>query len=242
MKIYFISFGTTHNYSQSLNRIKQEAENLGIFDKIIIYTENDFDKEYLEKHGEFIKNNRCGYGYWIWKSYFTKKTFELMENNDILIYADCGCHLVNNDIAKSRLQTYITLCNRMNPGNLAFQMCFPEKQYTKMDVFVRLNEVNDKMMNSGQLVGGIFVMRKCINTINLINKYYELCEEYNLINNDTSITINDTSFIAHRNDQSLFSILRKQMGCILIPDETWYENFMSPEAQSKPILATRIRR
>jgi CRISPR/Cas system-associated protein endoribonuclease Cas2 len=242
MQIYFITFGSTHNYSESLNRIRQEAENLGVFDKIIIYTEKDFDKDYLEKHGDFIKNNKTGYGYWIWKSYFTKKTFEIMDLNDILIYADCGCHLVNNDIAKNRLQTYITLCNRMNSGNIAFQMCFPEKQYTKMDVFVKLNEVNDKMMESGQLVGGIFVMRKCINTINLINKYYELCEEYKLIDNTESNIQNDTSFIAHRNDQSVFSILRKQMGCILIPDETWYNNFMSPEAQSKPILATRIRR
>ena len=66
--------------------------------------------------------------------------------------------------------------------------------------------------------------------------------EYNLIDNTPSNTINDTSFVAHRNDQSLFSILRKQMGCILIPDETWFDNFMSTEAQSKPILATRIRR
>ena len=241
MKIYFITFGTTHNYSQSLNRIKQEAENLNIFDKIFIYTENDFDENYLAKHGEFIKNNKTGYGYWIWKSYFTKKTFEMMDDNDILIYADCGCHLVNNEIAKNRLQTYITLCNRMNSGNLAFQMCFPEKQYTKMDVFIKLNEVNNKMMDSGQLVGGIFVMRKCINTINIINKYYELCEEYRLIDNTSSKTQNDSSFVAHRNDQSVFSILRKQMGCILIPDETWHNNFMSPEAQTKPILATRIR-
>ena len=241
MKIYFITFGTTHNYSQSLNRIKQEAENLNIFDKIFIYTENDFDENYLAKHGEFIKNNKTGYGFWIWKSYFTKKTFEMMDDNDILIYADCGCHLVNNEIAKNRLQTYITLCNRMNSGNLAFQMCFPEKQYTKMDVFIKLNEVNNKMMDSGQLVGGIFVMRKCENTINIINKYYELCEEYRLIDNTSSKTQNDSSFVAHRNDQSVFSILRKQMGCILIPDETWHNNFMSPEAQTKPILATRIR-
>ncbi len=242
MKIYFITFGTTHNYSQSLIRIKQEAENLGIFDKIIVYTENDFDKDYLDKHGEFLKNNKTGYGYWIWKSYFTKKTFELMDMDDILIYADCGCHLVNNDIAKNRLQTYITLCNRMNSGNLAFQMGYPEKQYTKMDVFYRLNEVNVKMLNSGQLVGGIFMMRKCENTINIINIYYDLCEEYNLIDNTSSYELNDNSFIAHRNDQSVFSILRKKMGCILIPDETWFENFMSEEAQSKPILATRIRR
>jgi hypothetical protein len=110
-----------------------------------------------------------------------------------------------------------------------------------MDVFEKLDEVNEKMMNSGQLVGGIFVLRKCQNTNNLINEYYDLCQNYNLIDDSKSKLPNDPTFIAHRHDQSVFSILRKKRGTILIPDETWYENFMSIEAQSKPILATRIR-
>ena len=104
MKLYFITFGTTHNYSQSLQRINQEALNLNIFDKIIIYTENDFDKDYLEKHEQFMKKTR-GYGFWMWKSYFLKKTMDEMDMDDIVIYADCGCHLVNNPIAKKRLET-----------------------------------------------------------------------------------------------------------------------------------------
>ena len=45
MKKIFISFGTTHNYSKSIERIKLEAESLNIYDKIIIYTENDFDEK-----------------------------------------------------------------------------------------------------------------------------------------------------------------------------------------------------
>ena len=246
MKKIFISFGTIHNYSKSIERIKLEAESLNIYDKIIIYTENDFDEKYLKKHGEFMKNNK-GYGYWIWKSYFVKKTLDEMEMDDIMVFADCGSHLVNNPIAKERLDKYFKLTQRFNSGNLAFQMCFPEKSYTKMDVFSEIykkseyNSDNDAILDSGQLVGGIFVLRKCINTINLIETYYNLCENYKLIDDSKSILPNDPSFIAHRHDQSVFSILRKKMGCILIPDETWYTNFMSSEAQSKPILATRIR-
>jgi hypothetical protein len=223
-----------------LNRIKHEAISLNFYDKIIIYTENDFDEKYLEQHGNFMKKNK-GYGFWMWKSYFVKKTMEQMDDGDILVFADCGCHLVNNPIAINRLESYIKLCKTLDSGILSFQMCFPEKSYTKMDVFEKLDELNEEMMNSGQLVGGIFVLRKCQNTINLINEYYDLCQNYNLIDDSISKLPNDATFIDHRHDQSVFSILRKKRGTILIPDETWFNNFMSQEAQSKPILATRIR-
>ena len=46
MRKFFISFGTTHNYLNSLIRIKHEAMTLNFYDKVIIYTENDFDQTY----------------------------------------------------------------------------------------------------------------------------------------------------------------------------------------------------
>lgn len=49
MKKIFISFGTYHNYKNSLERIKREALSLNFYDEIYIYTENDFDEKYLEK-------------------------------------------------------------------------------------------------------------------------------------------------------------------------------------------------
>ena len=240
MKKIFISFGTYHNYKNSLERIKREALSLNFYDEIYIYTENDFDEKYLEKNKQFMENNK-GYGFWKWKSYFVKKTMEKMNENDILVYADSGCHLVSNPVALDRLDKYIKLCTRLPQANLAFQMCFPEKSYTKMDLFKALDEDNVSMKDSGQLVGGIFVLRKCEHTINLINEYYDLCNNHSLIDDSPSILPNDSSFVAHRHDQSLFSILRKKKGCIMIPDETWFQNFMSQEAMSKPILATRIR-
>ena len=240
MKKIFISFGTTHNYKNSLERIKHEALSLNFYDEVFIYTENDFDEEYLERNKEFMYNNK-GFGFWIWKSYFVKKTMEKMDDGDVLVYADTGCHLTSNPVALDRLDKYVNLCMRLPQANLAFQMCFPEKSYTKMDLFKALDEDNVSMKDSGQLVGGIFVLRKCNNTTNLINEYYDLCNNHSLIDDSPSVLPNDSSFVAHRHDQSLFSILRKKRGCIIIPDETWFPNFMSPEAMSKPILATRIR-
>jgi hypothetical protein len=240
MKIFFISFGTTHNYAQSLIRIRKEAEDMNMFDRIIIYNENDFDNEFLKEHERFMKNNK-GYGFWIWKSYFIKKTFELMQDDSILIYADCGSILSNNLIAKNRLDTYIELCKTIPSGNIAFSMDFLEKSYTKMETLKELNANKNSMLNSGQLVGGIFLIRKCDRTKQLINLYYDSCQKYNLIDDFPSKYKNDESFKAHRHDQSIFSILRKEMGTTLISDNTWIPNIYSDEAIGIPIIAARIR-
>ena len=241
MKIYFISFGSTDKYLNSINRIKQQTNNMNIFDKIFVYTENDFDKDFINKHQDFIKNSKRGYGYWLWKSYFVQKTLNIMDEGDILIYADSGCSLINTPAAIKRLNQYITLCNKLENANLSFQMCFPEKTYTKMDLFHRLDVNNISMLESGQLVGGIFVLKKCTKTVNLINDYYNLSQEYHLIDDSPSTIPNDPEFVDHRHDQSLFSILRKKYGTILIPDETWYPDFRDPKVLNFPILATRIR-
>ena len=241
MKIYFVSFGSTNKYIKSINRIRQQADNMNIFNKICVYTEKDFDKKFLDKHSNFINNSKRGYGYWIWKSYFVKKTLDIMDDGDILIYADAGCTLINTPNAIKRLNQYITLCNKLDNANIGFQMCFPEKSYTKMDLFNKLDVNNETMLNSGQLVGGIFILKKCSKIVNLINEYYDLSQDYHLIDDSKSNINNHPDFIDHRHDQSLFSLLRKKLGTILIPDETWYPDFTDSKVLNFPILATRIR-
>jgi len=241
MKIYFISFGSTNRYSKSIQRIKQQANNMNIFDYIYVYTEKDFDKDFINKHGNFINNSKRGYGYWLWKSYFTYKTMKLMEEGDILIYADAGCTLINTPNAIKRLKQYITLCSKLNAANISFQLCFPEKTYTKMDLFDRLDLNNEDMKESGQLMATVFILKKCDKTVDLINQYYSLSQEYNLIDDSPSKISNDPKFIDHRHDQSLFSLLRKKIGTIIIPDETWYPDFTNKIVLNFPILATRIR-
>jgi hypothetical protein len=243
MSKYFISFGTTWNYENSIKRIKKQAEEMKVFDYIKIYTEKDLNKDinFSNKHKDFIENNKRGYGYWIWKSFITKKTLSIMEDGDYLVYADAGCYLNNNPSAIDRLNKYFTLCDRLQPANISFKLIgLPEKMYTKNDVFNYFNMHNDTDKNDDHLMATIFILKKCPITINLIDEYYNACSNYNLIN-DSYITLNDTDFKDHRHDQSVFSLLRKKIGTIAIKDETWYQDFNCPEASNIPILATRIR-
>jgi len=234
----FLTFGgPSENYHNALNRICLEAEQIKIFDKIIGYTEKNLmnDKKFWNKHGNFITNNKRGYGYWLWKSYLTKKTMKKMNDNDILVYVDAGCTINSN--GKKRLLEYFDIVNNSKFGILSFNLGHLEKTWTKMDI-INYFGAHD-LLETGQLVGGIFILRKCEHTINLVKKWYKSCCEYNLIDNSQSSIPNDSSFIENRHDQSIFSVIRKQLGTEIIWDETYFAPDWNIYGNNFPIWATR---
>lgn len=234
-KVNFISFGgPTQYYHDALSRICNEAKNFNIFDEIKRMTEIDLknDKEFWMKHNNFIENNKTGYGMWIWKPYIIKKQLERMRDNDILLYADAGCTLNLN--GKNRLEQYIQML-REGDGIICFQMPHLEKFFTKMDMIDYMNAHEYK--STGQINATSFLIQKRPNTVELVNKWYNISCNYNLLDNSQSIIENDPGFIAHRNDQSIWSILCKSYKCTPLEDETWlfYEGY----GITFPIWATR---
>ena len=60
---YFITFcGGEKNYYDAANRLIEQAQNINLFDKIILYTEQNLkdDECFWEKHSNFIENNKMG--------------------------------------------------------------------------------------------------------------------------------------------------------------------------------------
>lgn len=240
MRLIFLTFGgPTKNYHDAVNRICREAKYFNIFDKIVGLTEVDLKKDlyFWNKHSQFLEKNKTGYGYWLWKSYIVKKQLELMNDNDILVYADAGCQLNFNGI--NRLKEYFEIVNNSNYGILSFELSHLECAWTKMDIFKYFNALN--LLETNQLVGGIFILRKCNHTIYLVNKWYDACCIYNLIDDSKSKEQNHSSFKCNRRDQSLWSIIRKQNGSEIIKDETFF-NWENNEWNNFPILAKRLRR
>ena len=234
----FLTFGgPSEKYHNAVKRICSEAEQIKIFDKIIGYTEKNLidDKKFWNKHGNFITNNKRGYGFWLWKSYLTKKTMKKMKDNDILVYADAGCSI--NLYGKQRLLEYFDIVNNSKFGILSFNLGHLEKTWTKMDI-INYFGAHD-LLETGQLVGGIFILRKCVHTINLVEKWYKSCCEYNLIDNSPSSITNDSSFIENRHDQSIFSVIRKKSGTEIICDETFFAPNWNINGYNYPIWATR---
>jgi len=242
---WFITFGgPTANYHNAVKRICEQARNINIFDNIIGYTDKDLksDAAFWENHKDFILSNTRGYGYWLWKSYLTRKTLEQMNDNDILVYADAGC--IINPNGKPRLLEYFDIVNQSQYGNFSFQMEHLEKCWTKKAVFDYCDVNNEaSITETGQLVGGIYVLRKCPHTIKLIDDWYRVCCQYHILDDSTGgASANNDSFQDNRHDQSVFSVLRKKYGTEKSKfDETWFAPDWNTRGRNYPFWAARMK-
>jgi len=158
-----------------------------------------------------------------------------MENNDILVYVDAGCTLNKN--GNKRLLEYFDIVINSNLAILSFELDYDEKSYTKMDILQELNAF--ELMDTKQLVGGIFIIRKCERTVNLVKEWYKLCSNYHLISDEPSKIPNEPEFIENRHDQSIFSLLRKKRGTEILRDETYFYPYWEFYGKNYPIWAYR---
>lgn len=241
MTNYFITFGAGNkNYHAAVERLSKQISKFELFDNIICFNEEYLqnNNEFWSKHRNFIQDNKIGYGFWIWKPYIILKQLEKMKEGDILLYLDCGCEA--NFLAKERMKELLEIVKTKNI--LLTTSGLPEKEWTKRDILVQLDCDKEFIVNSDQYQGGIILISKNNITINLIKEWYELCCNYEYINNSASTIENYKEFKNHRNDQSILSILCKKNGYLSNYDinPTWFGR--KPrfyKIKNVPIIANR---
>jgi hypothetical protein len=235
MKIHFATFASS-NYQRTLNRICQEAVDSGFFNgKIFGFTEKDLDPAYYARHARFLHTTR-GFGYWLWKSQVILKVFDQIQEGEYVMYLDAGCTI--NPEGKPRWEEWCKLIAPSQEGILSLSLgdTTPDKFWTKADTAHYMNvQNNSKIMETGQLVGGIFLIRKQPSTIALVQQWNDIMESnYHLIDDSPSIIPDIPGFREYRHDQSLWSILRKLHGSVIIPDNSY------PRPTGSSFWATRI--
>ena len=239
----FITFGgPSEVFHKNVKRICDEAKNIDFFDEIVPFTEKDLqgDVEFWNKHGNFIENNKRGYGYWLWKPFLIKKELDKLNENDILIYCDCGCEINSN--GKPRLREYIDLLNHTENeyGLISFELEMPncvERKWTKRKIFEYF-DCTEIMKDSAQCVGGTQIIKKNKHSTDIINNWYNIACNYDLLN-DMRSDNEDCQFVENRHDQSIYSMLAKKYGSIKIKDETWAHNWS--DCDHFPFLTKRLR-
>jgi hypothetical protein len=240
----FITFGgPTPNYRKRSQELAAQSSQMGIFTKSIGLND-DFLKSnkmpFWQKHGEFLETNKRGYGHWLWKPFIIKTFLDKLKPNDILVYADAGC--VFNPEGIKRMTEYIDILNNDEKGILAFQLssALSERKYCKRQVLEHL-EVTPEIMNSGQCVGGIILLRKTEFSQKFIDTWYSTAEHHELINDSMSYHPEYPDFVDHRHDQAIYSCLVKKMGIKMIPDETYFSPNWNKNGKDYPIWAVRKR-
>ena len=78
-----------------------------------------------------------------------------------------------------------------------------------MDLLLQLDMLNDTHLNTPMHQAGALLFKICDKTRDLVNKWYELSSDYHNIDDSPSISKNYESFIEHRHDQSIFSLLKE---------------------------------
>lgn len=204
MNYYAICF-TDEKFQKTRERYALELATKNIFKEVIQYSPKDFDSDFKKNHGEFIRSNPKGYGYFIWKPYFILKALSLMKEGDILVYGDAG-----NEIPGSR-EECLNIFNLVNSPSkhipiLAMKVGW-NIRWIKSDLYIRMGY---KLFYPFKIMveANRIVIKKNEATLKFVNEWLYYCTvDYRNIDETKSKFPQLPFFVQHRYDQSVFSIL-----------------------------------
>lgn len=239
--IHLCTFGDS-KLSLSKLRFKTQAEDFGLFKKIFIYNEFMLDNSFTDYFKDKIKPGSRGFGYWAWKPYIILESLKQIEDGEILLYLDMGCHL--NKRGKKKFYEYWEEITFNNTGFLVTEIDLPdntESKWTKGDLLDYFGVRNDSyIMNSPQLQSGVIFIRKNIQTLDLIQKWLDIYfYDFELVDDSPSKIENGDDFIENRHDQSILSILLKLSGTSKISFRETYNIHWNLLESKYPILTKR---
>ncbi len=248
----------TKDLWRSAKRFKNQAERSNYFSDVKILSNNDLDNFCKEKINFIINNSgKRGYGYWFWKPYIILDKITKLNEGDILIYTDIGCHIVSN---KKRFYEYLDHLKSFDI--LGFQyfnlvnktekkIKFPSREeykYTKGDLLKYFEFLyNDEVLNSPQFWSGCIFFKKTTFTILFLKEWIKVYEDISLVDDSFSKEKNLNGFIENRHDQSVFSLLSKKykIKSISAYECDWAEDNSGRNWQytlNSPILAKRDKK
>jgi len=245
--IHFITYGN-HRFKESKKRLLKEAEEFGEFKTITGYGPENLPKEFFQKFKDVLVHPRGG-GYWIWRPFILLDKLNKIKDGELLIFLDAGCKL--NVFAKKRFYEYINMLKNSKYGIMSFQMSGKigpgnlekENKWTNSEIFKYLDvSTNGEHANTGQYLGGILVMKKNEHLLKIINLLIKALDDDPLMFTDHYNTNQHPEFNENRHEQSLFSLLRKIHGSVVLDgDESFIVPFGGPESMNYPFWAARIK-
>ena len=237
-KIFFISYATK-NFTTAGRHLIRLAKKSNLFEEAILFSPNDLSATFKEKYADIIKQPR-GAGYWIWKQEIIKNMLINVNKNDLVVYCDSGSSFNIN--GTDRFKEYVEMLNDSSFGNFRIQ-CEKkhiEKFWTTKEIFTYFQiSPNSEEGNSTQLEATEIIFKKNSHTKeflqiydNILNVDEKLISDY--YNNSQQIK----GFNENRHDQSIFSMISKTHGSVVIENETNFED-RKDEQLKAPFLAVR---
>lgn len=229
-KVILINFADERFHSvQKL--CSETGKYVGHFNDVIPYSPADIDSEFRERNQKILTVKR-GAGLWLWKSYFIDKTLNQIKEGEYLFYCDSGAFFTRSvrDIIRS-----------MDSDIWVTELPLIEEQWTKPFCFKKMGLESPIYRKTNQIQASFLCIRKSDYSVRFIRKWLDLCCDASMILPEEGEDQNSPKprFIAHREDQSILSLLCKKEGIHPHKDPSQFgrypEGYKQPKYLFKPV-------
>jgi hypothetical protein len=237
----FLTFGDgSLGWRNAARRLAGQARRSGLFVDVVYHNRRSLLQAIPELAERNFQKNVRGFGYWVWKPYMVNHYLQNFKDDvDGIAYLDAGCTINATSESLLRFRKYMEWSQ--SSGGLCFQMNLPEQVWTKEDLLAELR-ASETARKTGQIVATVFLLNKSKGQI-LSSRWLELALKSHLLDDSPSRLENHRDYIEHRHDQSIFSLLAKELQIKTIPDETAFHPGVDGDKtyESLPVWATRHR-
>lgn len=202
--ITYINFAVGEPYEKFRKYNSWTAKKFGKVDTVIEYKKDDIPKAYIDSHIDIFSKKR-GMGLWLWKPYFIDKTLNELNNGDWLFYVDSGAIIIN-DVHK-----LIDCAEKQEQDIMTFEMPLIDHQFTKKECYEVMG-ITDYTQN--QLAATYILVKKTVKSVRFIQEWLKMCENECMLSPEHfNKNIKEfPDFVAHREDQSLLTLMRIKYG------------------------------
>lgn len=192
-------------FEKSQRQNTRTALTVGRFDRAVSYTPKDIDPDFFRENRRILSRTK-GAGYWLWKPYFICNTLQTLREGDFLFYCDAGSYFVD------AIDALIDTARRTGRDIIPFDVGFIEKNYTKRDAFRLMGCDTPAYTDTVQRLASFILFRNTRFTRDFAAEFLEFARDERILTDmDNTMGFPDyPGFVAHRHDQSIFSLLTKR--------------------------------
>ena len=205
-----------HVHHNAKQKLINTARIYGEVNRIHAFSPWNISKTFYKQHKDILKYYKGG-GYWLWKPYFIQKILRTMEDNEYLLYLDAGSYIIDS------VRPLVDLLANNKPI-ICFELPHIEKHWTKRDCFVALKCDSPMYTETKQRMGSFHLWKKCDTSLRFVDEWLSFAVQGHLITDSPSKSPNYPSFIEHRHDQSIFSLLSKKYNLEAFRDISQFGN------------------
>jgi hypothetical protein len=208
MKLFITAAIGSKDFYLAAERLKNQVEQLHIFDKLVIVTEQDLADIapwLFEWYSHEELGTMRGYGFYAWKAAIAKAaTSGYWGNAQVVCYLDAGCEVLPGRGSKRKFNEWISKAEKI--GVVGFSTFTPEWKYSKTALIQHFPS-SENNLNSHQFQSGTWFISGTLG-VDIAEKWNVICSQ------DRNMTSDETGdeargFVEHRHDQSVFSLILK---------------------------------